>query len=57
MRWIALIAIACLGLCAQDAGEIVRKPVELDQANWLRMRDYTWIAHTSLTVFDFAAFA
>ncbi|HYL74802.1 MAG TPA: hypothetical protein VEU96_11395 [Bryobacteraceae bacterium] len=47
MRWIALIAIACLGLCAQDAREIVRKSVELDQANWLRMRDYTWIARDS----------
>jgi len=28
----------------QDAREIVRKSVELDQANWLRMKDYTWIA-------------
>ena len=26
------------------AREIVRKSVELDQANWLRMKDYTWIA-------------
>ena len=32
---------------AQDAREIVRKSVELDQSNWHRMRDYTWIArHT-----------
>jgi hypothetical protein len=30
--------------CAQDAREIVRRSVELDQANWLRMKDYTWIA-------------
>jgi len=29
---------------AQDAREIVRKSVELDQSNWMRMRDYTWIA-------------
>lgn len=29
---------------AQDAREIVRKSVDLDQANWLRMKDYTWIA-------------
>ena len=38
---------ASLGLtlaCAQDARDIVRKSVELDQANWLRMKDYTWIA-------------
>jgi hypothetical protein len=27
-----------------DAREIVRKSVELDQSNWHRMRDYTWIA-------------
>jgi hypothetical protein len=27
-----------------DPREIVRKSVELDQANWARMKDYTWIA-------------
>ncbi len=31
-------------LLAQDAREIVRKSVEVDQANWVRMKDYTWIA-------------
>jgi len=36
--------LACLRLDAQDPREIVRKSVELDQANWLRMKDYTWIA-------------
>jgi hypothetical protein len=44
---LAPLALACLvstGLFAQDAREIVRKSVALDQANWLRMRDYTWIA-------------
>jgi hypothetical protein len=47
MRLIALIpaaAICCSGLRAQDASEFVRKSVELDQANWLRMKDYTWVA-------------
>lgn len=45
-----LIACACLvwggvsALSAQDAREIVRKSVDLDQANWLRMKDYTWTA-------------
>lgn len=45
-----LIGCACLSwagltaLFAQDAREIVRKSVELDQANWLRMKDYTWVA-------------
>src|SRR5258708_28204317 len=29
---------------AQDPREIVRRSVELDQANWLRMKDYTWTA-------------
>jgi hypothetical protein len=38
-----LLASASL-LCAQDARDIVRKSVELDQANWARMKDYTWIA-------------
>jgi hypothetical protein len=39
------IVLALAGsLCAQDAREIVRKSVELDQSNWLRMKDYTWIA-------------
>lgn len=32
------------GLWAQDAREIVRKSVELDQANWLSMKNYTWTA-------------
>jgi hypothetical protein len=44
---LAMVVVASLGLtvvCAQDAREIVRRSVELDQANWLRMKDYTWIA-------------
>src|SRR6202162_2887424 len=41
----AAAILACAGLGAQDPREIVRKSVELDQANWLRMKDYTWIAH------------
>src|SRR5450432_1010370 len=47
MRLIALFEAALfsgLALCAQDAREIVRKSVERDQANWLRMKDYTWMA-------------
>jgi len=42
---LGVVAVSVANLCAQDAREIVRKSVELDQANWLRMRDYTWIAH------------
>jgi len=39
-------------LPAQDAREIVRKSVELDQSNWHRMRDYTWIARQTDRVLD-----
>jgi len=36
---------AMLGQVVQDdARGIIRKSVELDQANWQRMKDYTWIA-------------
>lgn len=50
MRWIAVLALSglsTLGIHAQDPREIVRKSIELDQINWMRMRDYTWIAHES----------
>lgn len=45
MRLIGLIALGAIELWAQDARYIVRRSVELDQANWLRMKDYTWTAH------------
>jgi hypothetical protein len=48
MRCLHVLAFASFfgpALHAQDAREIVRKSVELDQANWLRMKDYTWIAN------------
>jgi hypothetical protein len=39
------ILLAITGaLLAQDPRDIVRKSVELDQADWARMKDYTWIA-------------
>ena len=47
-----------LGVCfaaaafSQDAREIVRKSVEVDQANWLRMSDYTWLARSHERRFD-----
>ena len=44
--WIGAAIVALLtlpvSLPAQDARAIVRKSVELDQANWRRARDYTW---------------
>jgi hypothetical protein len=43
---IALIATAALTALAQgpDARSIVQKSVELDQANWAAMKNYTWVA-------------
>jgi hypothetical protein len=41
---LAILLAAAGSLLAQDAREIIRKSVELDQANWQRMKDYTWIA-------------
>jgi hypothetical protein len=52
---VALASVAAIGsvnLHAQDPREIVRKSVELDQVNWLRMKDYTWIAHESESSLD-----
>jgi len=40
----AVLIFSAITLCAQDAREIVRKSVELDQANWLTMKNYTWTA-------------
>ena len=50
MRAVVLFAAAAgltAGVLAQDPREIVRKSVELDQVNWLRMKDYTWIARSA----------
>jgi hypothetical protein len=35
-----------------DAREIVRKSVDLDQSNWQRMKDYTWIAQRTDRLLD-----
>ncbi|HLK20989.1 MAG TPA: hypothetical protein VKT81_18690 [Bryobacteraceae bacterium] len=40
-------ALGAFALSAQDAREIVRKSVELDQINWHRMQNYTWVAHNT----------
>jgi len=49
-----LVAAAGLAMAvhAQDAREIVRKSIELDQTNWLRMKDYTWTARSTERHFD-----
>jgi hypothetical protein len=41
---VAIVLALASAAFAQDARDIVRKSVELDQANWVRMKDYTWIA-------------
>jgi hypothetical protein len=45
---------ACFTFSAfsQDAREIVRRSVELDQANWVRMADYTWVGRSRERHFD-----
>ncbi len=44
MRWLLVLPLLPIGLQAQDAREIVRKSVELDQTNWRLMQNYTWTA-------------
>jgi hypothetical protein len=51
--WLLALAVACApALWAQDAREVVRKSVELDQTNWLHMKDYTWIARRTDRMLD-----
>jgi len=53
VRLILLVAASCVAPAfSQDAREIVRRSVELDQVNWLRMADYTWVAQSSERHFD-----
>lgn len=54
MRWLNLLLAVCLILpaFAEDAREIVRRSVQLDQVNWLRMADYTWIGRSRERHFD-----
>lgn len=49
---LAFVLFVCISACAQDAREIVRKSVEFDQANWMRMADYTWTARLHERHFD-----
>jgi hypothetical protein len=57
MRRILARAGLCMAVCAipvlsQDAREIVRKSVELDQRNWQRRADYTWVMASHERHFD-----
>lgn len=58
-RWVtyalcaSAFAAAGLGQGVQpDARDIVKRSVELDQSNWQRMKDYTWIARQTDRVLD-----
>jgi hypothetical protein len=46
-----LILVATPAL-AQDAREIVRRSVELDQNNWIKRADYTWVGRSRERHFD-----
>jgi len=55
MRALLTIAIAAASIFpadAQDAAAIVRKSIELDQANWMRAKDYTWISRETTRRLD-----
>jgi hypothetical protein len=45
-------ALCAFPVFSQDAREIVRKSVELDQLNWQRRADYTWMMQTRERHFD-----
>lgn len=49
---LALFAAFTVSAFSQDAGDIVRRSVELDQGNWLRMADYTWVGRSRERHFD-----
>jgi hypothetical protein len=53
MRAVLFFAIASAALAAPpDPADVVRKSIELDQANWMRMKDYTWIARETTRHLD-----
>jgi len=52
VRLILFLLCLAAAASAQDAREIVRKSVELDQVNWQRMADYTWTGHLTERHFD-----
>ena len=48
----ALFTICLAGAFAQDAHEIVKRSVELDQGNWIKRADYTWVGRSHERHFD-----
>ena len=51
-RFVALAGWLAVSAWGQDAREIVRRSIELDQVNWLRMADYTWVGRDHERHFD-----
>jgi len=52
MRLIWLFAASLLAGADNDPREIVRKCIQLDQTNWVRMKDYTWTARETTRHLD-----
>jgi hypothetical protein len=48
----AFLATLATSALAQDAREIVRRSIELDQTNWIRRADYTWTERDRERHFD-----
>jgi hypothetical protein len=47
-----LLGLFASSIFAQDAREIVRRSIELDQTNWIRRADYTWVERDRERHFD-----
>jgi hypothetical protein len=47
-----LALISAAAACAQDPVELVRRSIAQDQLDWVRMKDYTWRAHSLERHFD-----
>ncbi|HLX42501.1 MAG TPA: hypothetical protein VKR43_03665 [Bryobacteraceae bacterium] len=45
MRLMLFVPLSLLLHAEDNPREIVRKTIELDQTNWVRMKDYTWTSH------------
>jgi hypothetical protein len=53
IRWVTLLAFFAAAVAwAQDPREIVRRSIAQDQLDWMRMKDYTWQAHSLEKHFD-----
>jgi hypothetical protein len=51
--WVILLALFGAAVAwAQDPREIVRRSIAQDQLDWMRMKDYTWQAHSLERHFD-----